>query len=154
MVTRRLDSKGVSHTAVMLILCALFLFMSSPPVSLAEVGTTITPSALPSCPGPCGVGVTIVTPPPAQGGTITLTGGARPANGPNLFHSFGQFDVGAGDVANFQNTQVNGAFPATSNILSRVTGGSPSQIYGTIQTTDFAGANLFLINPAGVVLPS
>ena len=152
MVTRRLNPKGVAHTAVRLFLCALFPLMSSPPVSLAEVGTTITPSALPSCPGPCGVGVTIVTPlPPAQGGTITITGGARPANGPNLFHSFGQFDVGAGDVANFQNTQVNGAFPATSNILSRVTGGNPSQIYGTIRTTDFSGANLFLMNPAGVL---
>jgi large exoprotein involved in heme utilization and adhesion len=32
-----------------------------------------------------------------------------------------------------------------------VTGGNPSQIYGTIQTTDFPGANLFLMNPAGVL---
>ena len=71
MVTRRLNPKGVAHIAVMLFLCALFPLMSSPPVSLAEVGTTITPSALPSCPGPCGVGVTIVTPlPPTQGGTV------------------------------------------------------------------------------------
>ena len=151
MVTRRLNPKGVSHTAVMLFLCALFPLMSSPPVSLAEVGTTIIPSALPACPGTCGLEITVVTPPLSGTTVTTITGGARPANGPNLFHSFGQFDVGAGDVANFQNTQVNGAFPATSNILSRVTGGNPSQIYGTIQTTDFAGANLFLMNPAGVL---
>jgi hypothetical protein len=32
-----------------------------------------------------------------------------------------------------------------------VTGGNPSQIYGTILTTDFPGANLFLMNPAGVL---
>ena len=32
-----------------------------------------------------------------------------------------------------------------------MTGGNPSQIYGTIQTTDFPGANLFLMNPAGVL---
>jgi filamentous hemagglutinin family protein len=64
-----------------------------------------------------------------------------------LFHSFGQFNVGTGDVANFFNET---GLP-TLNILSRVTGGNPSQIYGTIQTTDFPGANLFLMNPAGVL---
>jgi filamentous hemagglutinin family protein len=147
MVTRRLNPKGVSHTAVMLFLCALFPLMSAPPVSLAEVGTTITPSALPSCSGPCGVGVTIVTPPLLGTTVTTITGGARPANGPNLFHSFGRFDVGTGDIANFFNETGR----PTSNILSRVTGGNPSQIYGTIQTTDFPGANLFLMNPAGVL---
>ena len=134
------------------LLPTLLLVLTPPNATYAQVATNITPSALPACPGPCGAGVTVVTPlPPAQGGTITITGGARPGNGPNLFHSFGQFDVGPGDVANFQNTQVNGAYPATSNILSRVTGGNPSQIYGTIRTTDFPGANLFLMNPAGVL---
>ena len=114
----------------------------------AQVATHITPSDLPACPGPCGAGVTIVTPlPPGQGGTITITGGARPGDGPNLFHSFGQFNVGTGDVANF----LNDTHLPTLNILSRVTGGNPSQIYGTILTTDFPGANLFLMNPAGVL---
>jgi filamentous hemagglutinin family protein len=148
MVTRRLNPTGVTHTALVLFLSMLFPLTSSPSVSVAAVVTNITPSALPSCPGPCGVGVTIVTPlPPAQGGTITITGGARPGNGPNLFHSFGRFDVGTGDIANFFNET---GLP-TSNILSRVTGGNPSQIYGTILTTDFPGANLFLMNPAGVL---
>jgi filamentous hemagglutinin family protein len=108
------------------------------------VATNITPSALPACPAPCGAGVTGVTPlPPGQGGTITITGGARPGDGPNLFHSFGQFNVGPGDIANF----LNETHLPTSNILSRVTGGTQSQIYVTIQTTDFPGANLFLMNP-------
>ncbi len=39
----------------------------------------------------------------------------------------------------------------TTNILSRVTGGNPSNIFGTIQTTGFGSANLFLMNPAGIV---
>ena len=45
----------------------------------------------------------------------------------------------------------------TLNILARVTGtngNNPtlSSIYGTIQTTGFGTANLFLINPAGFLL--
>ena len=159
MVTRWLNPPGVTQTALVLSLSMLFPLMSSPPVSLAAVGTNITPSALPLC-SSCGLesGPTTVSPPvplapPLPGNTYNITGGARPGNGPNLFHSFGRFDVGVGDIANFQNTlDINGAFPATTNILSRVTGGSPSQIYGMIRTTDFGSANLFLMNPAGVLI--
>lgn len=32
-----------------------------------------------------------------------------------------------------------------------VTGGNPSNIFGTIQTTGFGNANLFLMNPAGII---
>jgi len=39
----------------------------------------------------------------------------------------------------------------TSNILGRVTGGNISNIFGTIQTTGFGSANLFLMNPAGIM---
>src|SRR2546422_8181678 len=39
----------------------------------------------------------------------------------------------------------------TTNIIGRVTGGERSNIYGTIETLSYPGANLFLINPAGVV---
>src|SRR5437867_7437961 len=76
-----------------------------------------------------------------------ITGGTRPGNGPNLFHSFGQFNVPTNNIANF----LNETNLLTSNILSRVTGGNPSSIFGTIQTTGFGNANLFLINPAGVL---
>ena len=87
---------------------------------------------------------TQVTP---NGNLYDITGGTRPNDGTNLFHSFGQFTVGGGDIANFLNdTGAN-----TTNILGRVTGGDPSSIFGTIQTTDFPGANLFLMNPAGWV---
>jgi filamentous hemagglutinin family protein len=76
-----------------------------------------------------------------------ITGGTRPGNGTNLFHSLGNFSVGAQDVARF----VNDANLPTTNILSRVTGGNPSNIFGEINTTNFPGANLYLINPAGVL---
>ena len=67
-------------------------------------------------------------------GFYNITGGTRPGvNGLNLFHSFGDFTVGAGDTANF----LNNTGLETSNILGRVTGGNISNIYGTIQTTDF-----------------
>ncbi len=72
-----------------------------------------------------------------------ITGGTRA--GANLFHSFGNFNVPGNNIANFLNET---GLP-TSNILSRVTGGNISNIFGTIQTTGFGTANLFLMNPAG-----
>jgi filamentous hemagglutinin family protein len=79
-----------------------------------------------------------------------ITGGTRPGNGPNLFHSFGNFSVGVNNTANFVN---NTGLP-TTNILGRVTGGNISNIFGTIQTTGFGNANLFLLNPAGFLFGS
>jgi filamentous hemagglutinin family protein len=76
-----------------------------------------------------------------------ITGGTRPGNGANLFHSLGDFSVGADHIANFRND----SGLATSNILGRVTGGNPSNVFGTIQTSGFGNANLFLMNPAGIV---
>ena len=74
-----------------------------------------------------------------------ITGGTRPGGGANLFHSFGDFNVPNNNIANF----LNNSGLATSNILGRVTGGNISNIFGTIQTTGFGNANLFLMNPAG-----
>ncbi|GJL69984.1 MAG: hypothetical protein NPIRA06_26190 [Nitrospirales bacterium] len=83
------------------------------------------------------------------GGAVqhNITGGTRPVGGANLFHSFGEFGVPANNIANFLNDT---ALP-TTNILSRVTGGNPSNIFGTMQTEGFGNANLFLMNPAGIV---
>lgn len=66
--------------------------------------------------------------------------------GSNLFHSFAAFNIAEGETASF-----TGVSPI-ENILSRVTGASPSNIDGTLRT-DFANSapNLFLINPAGVL---
>ena len=74
-----------------------------------------------------------------------ITAGTR--SGANLFHSFGEFGIPTNQIANF----LNDSGLATSNILGRVTGGNPSNVFGTLQTTGFGSANLFLMNPAGIV---
>lgn len=109
-------------------------------LAAAEVTTSITPTI-----GQGDLG-TIATP---AGNSHNITGGTRA--GHNLFHSFRNFSVGAADTANFLNTPINGALPLTSNILARVTGENTSNIFGTIRTTGFGSADLFLINPSGVV---
>jgi len=64
--------------------------------------------------------------------------------GANLFHSFSVLDIGAGESATFSG-------PAdVLRIVSRVTGGAPSSIDGTLRSS-IAGADFFLINPAGVM---
>jgi len=89
-----------------------------------------------------------------------ITGGTRPggAAGTNLFHSFGELNIGTNNVASFLNSGsvdlAGNALPsglATSNIFSRVTGGNPSNIFGTIDTMNFGSANLYLVNPAGIL---
>ena len=77
-----------------------------------------------------------------------ITGGT--AAGHNLFHSFGDFNVGASDSARFQTGLVNPLPDASvSNILARVTGGQ-SNLYGNLDSaTYYPSANLFLMNPAG-----
>ena len=38
----------------------------------------------------------------ADGKTVQITGGTRPGNGENLFHSFNQFNVGLADTVQFE----------------------------------------------------
>jgi filamentous hemagglutinin family protein len=67
--------------------------------------------------------------------------------GGNVFHSFKNFDIGAGQAAVF------GITSAAGNIISRVTGGQASQIAGLLTVDAGATAsrpNVYLINPAGV----
>lgn len=108
--------------------------------SIAQVVTPITPS---------GLNTEIGAPTTVPGGDTVhnITGGTRPGNGPNLFHSFGNFNVPNNHIANFLN---DSGLP-TSNILGRVTGGNVSNIFGTVETTGFGNANLYLMNPAGFI---
>jgi filamentous hemagglutinin family protein len=67
--------------------------------------------------------------------------------GSNLFHSFGVFNLNAGESATFT---PQGSMGPISNVLGRVTGGSPSNIDGLLRST-IPGANLFLLNSAGIL---
>ncbi|MDX2243141.1 MAG: filamentous hemagglutinin N-terminal domain-containing protein [Leptolyngbyaceae cyanobacterium bins.302] len=76
-------------------------------------------------------------------GVDVITGGTRPQNGQNLFHSFQDFNIRVNRGAYFDN-------PAgVRNILTRITGTDPSDILGTLGV--LGSANLFFINPNGIL---
>ncbi len=109
-------------------------------VSLAGVFSTSPVLAQSIAPAADGTG-TIVT---RDGNRFDISEGTRSQDGANLFHSFNQFGLDSGQIANFL------ANPQTQNILGRVVGGNPSVINGLIQVTG-GNANLYLMNPAGIV---
>ena len=73
-----------------------------------------------------------------------IEGGTRSGDRQNLFHSFEEFGLSADQIATFLSD------PDIRNILSRVVGGNPSIIDGLIEVAG-SDANLYLLNPAGVV---
>ena len=64
--------------------------------------------------------------------------------GPNLFHSFSDFNILTGESATFSGPD------AIDNVVSRVTGGSVSTIDGLLRST-IAGADFYLVNPSGIL---
>ena len=105
----------------------------SPQFSSSQLAQAVIPNA-------DGTG-TVVTP---DGGQLDITGGQLSGDGANLFHSFQEFGLTAEQVANFI------ASPEIQNILSSVNGGNASIINGLLQVSG-SSANLYLINPAGVI---
>lgn len=71
-----------------------------------------------------------------------IDGGA--VRGANLFHSFQEFNIGEGQGVYFTNPS------GIQNIFSRVTGSNSSQIFGKLGVLG-GNANLFLINPNGII---
>ena len=68
----------------------------------------------------------------------------------NVFHSFSEFNINPGETATF--TAPVGIDPgAVNNVLTRVTGGSPSNIAGVLRSSGMPNAAFFLMNPNGVV---
>jgi filamentous hemagglutinin family protein len=105
----------------------------------AFVSPAITPGAGVTSDGSLGTG-----PVSYSGSEYMIPASVGTEVGGNLFESFSEFNLLQGEIADFQG-------PSTvQNILARVTGGSASSIDGTIQS-DIQGANLFLINPSGVM---
>src|SRR5262249_30005612 len=121
--------------------CVLWLSSSS---LLLVVWLAVSQAQMRTSPTPDGTLGTTVT---QTGNLYTIKGGTRLGNAPNLFHSFDRFSVGKGDTASFTGpTDI-------ANIVSRVTGGQRSDIDGTLRS-EIAGANLFLLNPSGVMFGS
>jgi len=111
--------------------------------SIVCVGAAIAvvpATAQPIVPADDGTG-TVVTP---ADNRFQIDGGTRSTDGANLFHSFEEFGLETGQVADFLTT------PNTENVLGRVTGGNISVIDGLLQVSG-SQANLFLTNPAGII---
>ena len=78
------------------------------------------------------------------GPAITVGPGLGQQRGGNLFHSFRRFNVDTGGRVAFTG-------PAdVRNVIGRVTGGERSAIDG-ILASEIEGADLYLINPAGIL---
>jgi filamentous hemagglutinin family protein len=65
-------------------------------------------------------------------------------HGGNLFHSFQGFNLNHSESATFSGPN------SVSNIISRVTGGNPSQIDGLIRST-IPNADMYFLNPYGIM---
>ena len=101
--------------------------------------------------------LTVALPAPAQistdgtlGPSVNLEGpnfqiGANlgQQHGPNLFHSFRDFNLSSHESATFSGPN------SVQNVLSRVTGGNPSNIDGLFRST-ISGANVYFLNPYGI----
>ena len=73
-----------------------------------------------------------------------ISGGQLSEYEENLFHGFEQFNLSAGQTANFL------ASPSVRNVIGSIEGGTASTINGTLQVSG-SSANLYLINPAGIL---
>jgi filamentous hemagglutinin family protein len=80
-----------------------------------------------------------------RGPNYAISDSVGQIRGPNLFHSFGQFNLSQVARATFTGPDT------ITHILGRVTGGNPSNIDGTIRS-QIPGANLYLLNPSGVLI--
>ncbi|MBD2740379.1 CHAT domain-containing protein [Coleofasciculus sp. FACHB-1120] len=117
-----------------------FLLFALPHLALGISVCFLSVQAQSIVPATDGTG-TIVKP---NGTQYDIQGGTTSADNTNLFHSFTQFGLSQGEIANFISS------PSIQNILGRVTGGDPSVINGLLQVSG-GNSNLFLMNPAGIV---
>ncbi len=93
--------------------------------------------------GSAGAGSVATEPDGASGLRFLIRESDGQRAGQNLFHSFSRFDLEAGETAIYQGDA------GIRNLVTTVTGGR-SSIDGRI-ASEIPGANLFLINPDGIV---
>ncbi|MEA5464072.1 two-partner secretion domain-containing protein [Leptothoe sp. PORK10 BA2] len=110
-----------------------WLSLLATPLALAQVTPDATLGAEGSLVSP-GIDV--------RGDVADLIEGGAVQEG-NLFHSFLEFNIGDGQRVYFANPV------GIESILSRVTGGNPSAIFGTLGVD--GAADLFLLNPNGII---
>ena len=78
------------------------------------------------------------------GPNYIIDSGFGQQSGRNLFHSFKNFNIGAGENARFVGSS------DISHIFARVTSGNTSVVNGLL-SSDIDGASLWLINPKGII---
>ncbi len=125
------EQQQVSPWQVLLLACLIMMMTPLWHPSTACQAQIITDGSL-------GPGV------PLPGPNYQIPADVGQIRGSNLFHSFEQFNIYADETATFTGPDT------ISNILSRVTGGNPSNIFGELRS-EIPGANFFLLNPNGVI---
>ncbi len=82
-----------------------------------------------------------------QGPSYLISQQLGKLSGSNLFQSFQTFNLASGESATFTTST-----PGIANVISRVTGGNASLIYGNLSLQAASGTpNFYFINPAGVL---
>ena len=107
-----------------IVFCCSIIVVDTGKSQIVPDGTTAHTSTIGDCLAKCEI----------TGGTLVES---------NLFHSFQEFNVGAGESVYF-------ADPGVANIFSRVTGNNFSNIAGVLGVSG-GDANLFLLNPNGII---
>lgn len=79
-----------------------------------------------------------------SGPNFQITSDLGQQHGDNLFHSFQDFNLNSSETATFSGSS------SVHNIISRVTGGNPSNIDGLIRST-IPNADMYFLNPYGIM---
>ncbi|MBE9562405.1 MAG: filamentous hemagglutinin N-terminal domain-containing protein [Proteobacteria bacterium] len=82
-----------------------------------------------------------------SGLNFQITSDLGQRHGGNLFHSFQDFNLNSSETATFSGSN------SINNIISRVTGGNPSNIDGLIKST-IPNADFYFLNPYGIMFSS
>jgi filamentous hemagglutinin family protein len=131
--------KSWNHSALPLVLRTIAI--ASPLAAGLIAPSVLAQSTNPSIvPASDGTGTQIIP----NGNRLDISGGQLSGDRANLFHSFTRFGLTETQIANFLSN------PEIRTIFARISGGEPSLINGVLQVSG-SNANLFLMNPAGIV---